>query len=113
MAQATARDQQGKHGDHGRDLIHLRLHDLQVAAWRDLDVLLIPDVFGVLAAQFIGKGAQLLARRSLRKHPERGGPTCGRRVARVGERLASFDKIWLLAMGIQRSGRWPPRLAKA
>jgi len=53
-------DEQGKHGDHDRDLVHLRLHDLHVPAGRDLDVLVVPNVFGVLAAQLIGEGAQFL-----------------------------------------------------
>jgi hypothetical protein len=32
--------------NHGPDLVHFRLHDPHVPTWRDLDVLLIPDVFG-------------------------------------------------------------------
>ena len=93
------KNQQREHGHHFRGLVHFRLHHLHVSAGRDQDEFVVPYVFGVLAAQFIGERAQFFAGGLCGDTRSEAAPQAHGGVAGIGQRVAAFNEVGLLDDG--------------
>src|SRR5271165_892123 len=75
-----------------------------MAAWGALDILVIPDVFWMLAAEFIRKGAQFLLGGLGSQTGGEPSPHAYIGIAGASEDVAAFDEVGLLRNGEKQIG---------